>query len=57
VFADGRGHVMSVHRTTAERAGKKFDGMGGIVFRVIGDKVTDLDECVEDLDAADEFWS
>ena len=31
--------------------------MGGIMFRIVGDKVTDLDECVEDLDVADEFWA
>lgn len=57
LFADGRGHVMSVHRGTAERAGKSLDAMGGIMFRIVGDKVTDLDECVEDLEAVDEFWA
>jgi len=24
---------------------------------VVGDRVTDLDECVEDLDAMDDFWA
>ncbi|WP_035844325.1 nuclear transport factor 2 family protein [Kitasatospora azatica] len=57
LFVDGRGHVMSVHRFTAERAGKKIDMAGGIVFRIVGEKVTDLDECVEDLTAADDFWA
>jgi ketosteroid isomerase-like protein len=57
LFADGRGHVMSVHHVTAERGGKSLDAMGGIMFRIIGDKATDLDECVEDLDVADEFWA
>lgn len=57
VFADGRGHVMSVHHITAERGGKKLDMMGGIVFRIVGEKVSDLDECAESLDAADEFWA
>jgi ketosteroid isomerase-like protein len=56
LFVDGRGHVMSVHHITAERAGKKLDAMGGIVFRLVGDKITDLDECVEDQDITDEFW-
>jgi len=56
LFVDGRGNVMSVHRVTAERAGKKLDAMGGIMFRLIGDKITDLDECVEDQDVADKFW-
>lgn len=56
LFADGRGHVVSVHHATAERGGKKLDARGGIIFRIVGEKVTDLDECVEDLDVADEFW-
>lgn len=57
LFADGRGHVMSVHRSTAERGGKRLDAMGGIMFRIVGDKITDLDQCAEDLDAEDAFWS
>lgn len=57
LFADGRGHVMSVQHATAERAGKSLDAMGGIMFMVVGDKVTDLDECAEDLDVIDDFWS
>ncbi|MEZ0092036.1 nuclear transport factor 2 family protein [Streptacidiphilus sp. EB129] len=56
-FVDGRGHVISVHRTTAERGGKKIDMAGGIVFRIVGDKITDLDECVADMAASDEFWA
>jgi ketosteroid isomerase-like protein len=57
LFADGRGHVMSVHRATAERAGRSMDAMGGIMFRIIGEKVTDLDECVADLEVGDAFWA
>jgi uncharacterized protein len=57
LFVDGRGHVVSVHRGTAERAGKRLDARGGIVFRIVGEKVTDLDECVEDLDVANDFWA
>ncbi|MDH6110647.1 ketosteroid isomerase-like protein [Kitasatospora sp. MAP12-15] len=57
VLVDGRGHAMAMHRITAERGGKSIDMAGGIVFRVVGEKVTDLDECVEDLAASDDFWS
>ena len=57
LFADGRGHVMSVHHGTAQRGGKSLDAMGGIMFQVVGDKITDLDECVEDLDVANDFWA
>ena len=56
LFTDGRGHVMSVHHITAERGGQRLDAMGGIVFRIVGEKITDLDECVEDQDVADGFW-
>ncbi|PYC65897.1 SnoaL-like polyketide cyclase [Streptomyces tateyamensis] len=57
LFVDGRGHVMSVHRFTAERAGRRVDMTGGIMFRIVGEKITDLDECVEDIAAVDEFWA
>ncbi|MBM9508768.1 nuclear transport factor 2 family protein [Actinacidiphila acididurans] len=57
LFVDGRGHVLSVHRSTAERGGRTFDAPGGILFRIVGDKITDLDECVEDLDTVNTFWS
>ncbi|GAB2752271.1 nuclear transport factor 2 family protein [Streptomyces bullii] len=57
VFVDGRGHAVSVHRVTADRGGKHIDAMGGIVFRIVGDKMTDLDECLEDIDEVNDFWS
>ena len=57
ILVDGRGHAISVHRFTAERNGKKIDETGGIVFRIVGDKITDLDECVEDIDKGNAFWS
>jgi ketosteroid isomerase-like protein len=57
LFVDGRGHVMSVHHATAERKGKRMELDGGIVFRIVGDKATDLDECVDDIDGFDDFWS
>jgi ketosteroid isomerase-like protein len=57
VLVDGRGHVMALHQFSAERGGKKLDVAGGIVFRIIGEKASDLDECVEDIDVADEFWA
>jgi hypothetical protein len=57
VLVDGRGHAVSLHRSTAERRGKCIELNGGIVFRIVGDKVTDLDECFDDLDELDDFWS
>ncbi|WP_189131013.1 nuclear transport factor 2 family protein [Wenjunlia tyrosinilytica] len=57
LFADGRGHVMSVHRNVAERDGRGYNQRGGIFFTIVGGKISDLDECVEDIDLEDEFWS
>ncbi|MFF3329645.1 nuclear transport factor 2 family protein [Streptomyces sp. NPDC002888] len=57
VFVDGRGHAVSVHRFIADRGGKHIDENGGIVFRIVGDKISDLDECVEDIDKGNAFWS
>jgi ketosteroid isomerase-like protein len=57
ILVDGRGHAVSLHRFTADREGKHIDETGGIVFRILGDKITDLDECVEDIDRANAFWS
>jgi ketosteroid isomerase-like protein len=56
VFVDGRGHAMSVHHLHAERGGKSYDAEGGIVFRIVGDKATDLDECIDDIGRSDAFW-
>lgn len=57
VLVDGRGHAVSVHRFTAERNGRRIDENGAIVFRIVGDKITDLDECVEDIDKSNAFWA
>lgn len=57
VLVDNRGHAVSVHRFTAERQGRRLDEAGSIVFRIVGDKVTDLDECIEDIDRSNEFWA
>lgn len=54
---DGRGHAVSVHRYTAERGGRRIEQNGCLVFRIVGDKMTDIDECQEDLDKESEFWS
>ncbi|MEV5434735.1 nuclear transport factor 2 family protein [Streptomyces sp. NPDC052682] len=57
VFVDGRGHAVAVNRFTAERQGRRIDQMGCIVFRIVGDKVSDLDECLDDIEVSDAFWS
>ena len=57
VLVDGRGHAVSVHQFTADRNGKHIEQTGAIVFRVVGDKITDLDECVDDIDKGNAFWA
>ncbi|MCD7439856.1 nuclear transport factor 2 family protein [Streptomyces lincolnensis] len=57
LLVDGRGHVVATHRFSAERKGRRLDENGCIIFRIVGDKATDLDECVEDIDRSNEFWS
>lgn len=57
LFADGRGHVISAMRMRGRRRGRTLDTRGGIFFTMVGGKVTDLDECAEDLDAENEFWA
>ncbi|ARP74060.1 SnoaL-like polyketide cyclase [Streptomyces pluripotens] len=56
-FVDGRGHVVALHHCTAERNGRRYDKDEVMVFRLVGDKVSDVDLCVPDLDEADSFWS
>ncbi|AJP01968.1 SnoaL-like polyketide cyclase [Streptomyces cyaneogriseus subsp. noncyanogenus] len=57
VCVDGRGHAVGINRLTAERNGKRLDDTGCLVFRIVGDKVTDLDQCVADIEEHNRFWS
>lgn len=57
VFVDGRGHAVAVHRFAAERRGRTIDATGAIVFRIVGDRITDLDECSEDIVRDSAFWA
>ncbi|MEU3844158.1 nuclear transport factor 2 family protein [Streptomyces sp. NPDC028635] len=57
IFVDGRGHAVALQHITAERNGKRLDEDGTIVFRVVGDKITDLDQCSADIDKDNDFWT
>ncbi|MFJ9818233.1 nuclear transport factor 2 family protein [Streptomyces sp. NPDC101151] len=57
VFVDGRGHAVALHHITAERAGRRYAEDACQVFRIVGDKITDIDECVGDIDLDNAFWS
>jgi len=56
VMPDGRGHVISGHRCRAERGNRTMDMKTGLFFTIVGGKITDIDQCVEDIDATDAFW-
>ncbi|WP_406861860.1 nuclear transport factor 2 family protein [Streptomyces sp. HUAS MG47] len=56
VYPDGRGHVMSVHKWHGDRGDRGIEMKGGLFFTIVGDKMTDVDECVADIDESDAFW-
>lgn len=56
-FTDGAGHVIAVHRSTAQRAGRTFDGLSALSFTIVGEKVVDIASLEEDIESVDAFWS
>ncbi|MFD0147264.1 MULTISPECIES: nuclear transport factor 2 family protein [unclassified Streptomyces] len=56
LYPDGRGHVMAVHKWHGDHGDRGIEMKGGLFFTIMGGKVTDIDECVEDIDEADAFW-
>ncbi|MFI0736069.1 nuclear transport factor 2 family protein [Streptomyces sp. NPDC021225] len=56
LLADGRGHVISVHRCRAERDDIGIDMKIGMFFTIVGGKISDIDECSEDIDTSNTFW-
>ncbi|MER7795105.1 nuclear transport factor 2 family protein [Streptomyces sp. NPDC097640] len=56
LLADGRGHVISVHRRRAERDDIGIDMKIGMFFTIVGRKISDIDECSEDIDTSNTFW-
>ncbi|MEN8651594.1 nuclear transport factor 2 family protein [Streptomyces sp. 21So2-11] len=57
VLADGRGHVMSFHTSRADRNDRGIEIREGLFFTIVGGKISDIDECTEDIDVSDAFWS
>ncbi|MEU9010098.1 nuclear transport factor 2 family protein [Streptomyces sp. NPDC048479] len=57
VLADGRGHVMSFHTSRADRGDHGLEMREGLFFTIVGGKISDIDECLEDIDESDRFWS
>ncbi|MEU7026801.1 nuclear transport factor 2 family protein [Streptomyces sp. SBR177] len=56
VYPDGRGHVISVHKWHADGSDRGIEMEGGLFFTIVGGKVSDIDECVADIEESDAFW-
>ncbi|MFJ6798693.1 nuclear transport factor 2 family protein [Streptomyces sp. NPDC091268] len=57
VMVDGRGHAMSVHISRGDRGDRGIEIREGLFFTIVGNKISDIDECTEDIDEIDAFWS
>lgn len=57
LFTTEKGDVISVHRNSGERNGKKLDTLCCIIFTMKDNKVIDGREIFYDLYAWDAFWS
>ncbi|MEV7613812.1 nuclear transport factor 2 family protein [Streptomyces sp. NPDC089799] len=56
VTADGRGHAIAVHKWHADRGDRGIEMHAGLFFTIVGGKITDIDQCSEDIDAENDFW-
>ncbi|AXE26230.1 nuclear transport factor 2 family protein [Streptomyces globosus] len=56
VLVDGRGHAMAVHTFYGDRGDRGLEVQQGLFFTIVGGKITDIDECTQDIDEEDAFW-
>lgn len=56
VMADGRGHAMSFHTARGDRGNRGIEIREGLFFTIVGNKITDIDQCTADIDESDAFW-
>ncbi|WP_314614555.1 nuclear transport factor 2 family protein [Streptomyces stackebrandtii] len=56
IYPDGRGHVISTHRWHGDLGDRGIEMDGALFFTIVGGKITDIDECVADIDQSDAFW-
>ncbi len=57
VLVDGRGHAISVHTFRADRGDRGIEIQEALFFTIVGGKISDIDECTQDIDEEDAFWS
>ncbi|MGE7388156.1 nuclear transport factor 2 family protein [Streptomyces sp. NPDC004126] len=56
VMVDGRGHAIAVHVTQGDRGDRGIEIHEAVFFTIVGGKVTDIDQCTQDIDESDAFW-
>ena len=57
LYTDGKGQVVTTHRTTAQRAGRRLDTRALLTFTVVDGIARDIHGCQEDIAEWDEFWA
>ncbi|MFE0702771.1 nuclear transport factor 2 family protein [Streptomyces sp. NPDC058872] len=57
VYVDGRGHAVSSHTLFGEHGDRGIEMRGALFFTIIGGKISDIDECAEDIAVLDAFFS
>ncbi|MFF8280559.1 nuclear transport factor 2 family protein [Streptomyces lateritius] len=56
IYVDGRGHAVAANKFFAERGDRGIEMKGALIFTIVGGKISDIDECVEDIEQSDAFW-
>ena len=49
--------AVAVHRSTAERNGKRLDAIEALLFTISDGRVTEISDFFPDIEAQDRFWS
>ncbi|GAA3373006.1 hypothetical protein GCM10020367_31240 [Streptomyces sannanensis] len=56
VLTDGRGHVMTVHKSFGDHGDRGIEIHEGFFITVVEGKMTDIVECTQDVDEKNAFW-
>jgi ketosteroid isomerase-like protein len=57
VLSNGSDQVIAVHRSTAERAGKKLNQREALLFTISNDRIVEIRDFFTDIAAQDAFWA
>ena len=57
VLSNGSDQVIAVHRSTAERDGKKLDQREALLFTIADNKIVEIRDFFTDIAAQDAFWA